>query len=184
MKGDVLRSGSLNTPIPKTGIEDFDQLVKDTEAYKLFRKRVINIGFSFTEISPDEGFRGQFDLLGKAFKVNIAHFTYLDLMHETRHLEQISRANEQGIECHTIRKYLSRVIAGLEYDAYQYELQLLQANGGANEAYLAFVDGQLYNPEWGYYNVSMQKKNCPECYCTIHHQAAHPCFIVRQNYSG
>ena len=153
-----MRSGSIKGEIPKTGITLFDRLVKDSEEYIHFRDQVEKAGFTVEEVSIGQGFRGQFDVLEKTCKINVAYFTYLDLMHETRHLQQILRAVEQGIEWHKIKRYLNRVIAGLEYDAYQYELHLLAEVGGVNEAYLEFVNDQLYNSETGYYNVSMQKK--------------------------
>jgi hypothetical protein len=125
--------------MPLTGVSKFDELVVGTEKYERWAKAMERRGVkvSETELVPGNAANA----IHGAIEVDPKQFTYLDLLHESRHIRQIERAAEQGV---TISKQMVR--SWFEKGAYEYELRLGEKLGFSEE-YMNFARSRL-NDYW------------------------------------
>ncbi len=82
------------------------------------------------------------ELAGRILRVDPGQFRYVDLLHESRHVRQIERAELQGVDVFTAHGLGRMARAWLERGAYEYE-QRLGARFGFSDEYHEFLERQL-----------------------------------------
>jgi len=148
-------AGSLGQ-VPPTGNPVFDILAIQTEAYLLWVKNLENRGIMVVEQTLAIGTHAEISRIPNSKKLMIeldpAQFTYLDLLHESRHFEQIRRfeLKEEYTFKAAYRDYL-------EKGAYEYELRLADKYGFSEE-YKDFAQ-QRINDYWGRSRKSKYNKS-------------------------
>ena len=135
-----------------TGIVHFDKLMMGTTRFARWKQAVEKRGFKVTVREPGEmsvdvaafvkpmtDTTTPEDLLFRyELIINSEVFRYIDLRHETRHIQQITRAERTGIG-HLFSKHL-RIAA--ERDAWLMEKELGERHGFV-QSYQAFVEARL-----------------------------------------
>lgn len=152
---DVLHSSIGSGEIPKTGLDRFDELAVGTKQYDRWKANVENRGFSVVEEAMRRGSHADVDPVTKVVRVDPKQFTYLDLLHESRHIRQVEKVAASGIDIGP------REIAWFEKGAYEYERRVLNAAREVREGrtavspkYSNFIDDQIGN----YWKSSYRKK--------------------------
>lgn len=144
-----LKQGGVGGP---TGVARFDELIVGTRRFARWAQAVERRGFKVTvrkpeEMSVDEAacirpFAEVESQGEQTFRyeiaVNPAIFRYIDLRHETRHVQQLTRAEDAGIK-HLFSKHLR---TAAERDAWLMEKALGERHGFA-PSYLVFVEARL-----------------------------------------
>jgi hypothetical protein len=108
------------------------------------------------------GDRADYDPVNGILAINLLYCTYLDLLHENVHLEQIKRAFEIGINITQLKvRYRDLLFAWFEQGAYEFERSLhiqriQQGKSGFSEEYLTYLDEVLYHPQYGHWNKGVQ----------------------------
>jgi len=143
----ALRSGAgALGQIPPTGNPIFDILAIRTNAYQRWVKNLKKRGITVVETSLKIGTHAEISYIEGTTQLMIAldpkQFTYLDLLHESRHFEQIRRLQLQG---KTPFKAVYRDY--FEKGAYEYELRLAD-KFGFSEEYQKFARERI-NDYWG-----------------------------------
>jgi RHS repeat-associated protein len=150
-----LRSGSVGGgQIPLTGNRLFDALAKETNVFKAWVQNLNNRGITVIEKTLDVGNHAFIQPVKNSGNLTLTvdprQFTYLDLLHESRHIEQIRRSR---IANPNINPFNSRNIALFEKGAYEYELRLASKYGFTSE-YVTFAENQVAS----YWTGSAQNK--------------------------
>jgi hypothetical protein len=95
------------------------------------------------EINNIQTYRAQIDYLSGMIDINTTHFTYVDLLHESRHLAQLKRTVKNGAVFVLMKQRHLRVMESVfERGAYEYEMRLAQ-RFGFSVAYQLFLKSQL-----------------------------------------
>lgn len=150
--------------IPPTGHPDYDALVRDSDFYVAWKEKVKAdynvkvIEFMMTRLDD----RGEYlPQLGE-LHINIGCFTYLDLLHETLHLEQFKRALALSINIENLQRGHQRLIyAWFEQGAFEFERGIhnrliSQGKVGFSDEYLKYLDDVLYHPAYGQWHKGVQ----------------------------
>ena len=159
-------------PTPQTGIPYYDRLMYGTSQFMAWAKRLNVWGIRIEQY----GARADFVPAERIMYINPSRFTYLDMLHESRHIGQWRRAlQDHGIDIGSIKgKYQRPLFNWFEYGPYNYELRLHQrllastttvhnphlqgAIGiGFSQDYVDWVNEMLYDAAGGYWNKSNQK---------------------------
>lgn len=139
-----------------TGVARFDELMVGTRRFARWKQAVEKRGFKVTvrgtgemspiEMSEDTAAEIQ-PLAPKApedlpyryeLVINAEIFRYIDLLHEGRHIQQITRAEKAGVK----HLFTTALIIAAERDAWLMEKELSERYGFA-QSYLAFVEERL-----------------------------------------
>ena len=121
---DLLRGlgeslGSLRSSgFSRTGIERFDELVVGSAKYDRWKRALARRGFTVREAGLLPGTMAEMSP-ERIITVDPEQFTYLALLHESRHVRQIERAI--GV---VRNPFTAENIRIFEYGAYEYELRL------------------------------------------------------------
>ncbi|NES95922.1 MAG: hypothetical protein F6K32_11930 [Desertifilum sp. SIO1I2] len=138
-------AGSLGQ-VPPTGNPVFDILAIRTDAYPLWVKKLGNRGITVVETTLPIGTHAEISRMPNSKKLMIQldpeQFTYLDLLHESRHFEQIRRFELKG-EFTFKAEYRDY----FEKGAYEYELRLADKYGFSQE-YKVFARQRIQD-YWG-----------------------------------
>lgn len=129
--------------LPATGVVEFDRLMVGTKIYQRWVAKMESRGFRVEERTLMIGTAAE--VLGYVVTVDPARFRFIDLLHESRHVRQIEKAEQQGYDLFACGRYAALTRAWFERGAYEYELRLGLRVGFSPE-YLAFLDERI-----GYY---------------------------------
>lgn len=119
----ALRSGGR---LPSTGVSSFDRLVHGTPTFDNWAANLTKRGYSVETQALAQGEAAS--IQGTRVVVDPAQFRYIDLLHESRHIGQISRLD--GSWNNTATRAL------FERGAYEYELRL----GARNRFSAEYID--------------------------------------------
>jgi len=148
--------------IPETGIERFDQLAIENENFAQWAKNLKARNFDIVMQTLKPGLHAFYDdivaengiITEGVMTIDPEQFTYLDMLHESRHLVQFETlAAEQGLTGFSDElgfqglARTSKLNAWLERGAYEYELRLGNRVGFSQE-YMDWAAKRL-NSYWG-----------------------------------
>jgi hypothetical protein len=136
----VLRSGG---GLPATGLQTFDRLVHGTSTFDNWAANLVKRGYVVETRSLAQG-EAAF-IQGSRVVVDPAQFRYIDLLHESRHIGQISRINGSWGN--------AAIRAIFERGAYEYELRL-GARRGFNAKYMDWAESRISD----YWSRSVQQR--------------------------
>lgn len=159
-------------PIPKTGVAYYDRLVYETQGFQNWGKAISAVGVTVKFF----GARADFDPVERVMYVNPQKLTYLDLLHESRHVMQWQRALRQhSIDLGKLKaRHRHLLFNWLEGGPYKFELRLherlLDASQplyntqlqdfvgvGFRQEYIDWVNTMLYDPQTGYWSERNQR---------------------------
>jgi hypothetical protein len=146
-----LASRSNFGTLPKTGVSKFDELVVGTQKYEKWVSNLEKRGYN-VELA-ELGSETAANILGKNISINPETFSYIDLLHESRHIRQVEKATEMGVSTFGNVKNAKYVRKWFEKGAYEYE-QRLGKQFGFSDEYMNFVGRQIDN----YWSKSVQQK--------------------------
>ena len=141
---DDSSSAAHSVELPATGVAEFDRLMVGTETYRCWVSKVESRGFRVEEGILTPGTAAE--IFGYVLTIDPAQFRYVDLLHESRHLRQIERAERQGYNPFAEGRFGLMARAWFERGAYEYE-QRLGILFGFSPEYLAFLAARI-NHYW------------------------------------
>lgn len=156
----TLSSRTMGGDFPPTGIGELDTPIYGTQIYTEWIQKLENYGFEIIEKDDvSYSWAGEYTLfesLGKnqyapklIYEVNKNHFTLLDLFHEDRHFQQITRLLEAGISpASSEKRYYNLWRVAMEREAYAFELHLgeiikMQTGIGFSDEYNDFLNEMI-----------------------------------------
>ena len=151
-----MRSGTglSGGQIPPTGNPMFDILAKNTDVYVQWINNLQKRGIEVVESSMPVGTHAEISRIPKSTRLMIEidpeQFTYLDLLHESRHFEQIRRIELQSGQPYNFNK---ADIAMFERGAYEYELRMAEKYNFTEE-YKSFAEDRIRD----YWDRGMRQK--------------------------
>ena len=137
-------SASLPGELPSTGVVEFDRLMIGTEQYLRWVEKIESRGFLVQQRALTRG--TACEIADRVVTVDPERFRYTDLLHESRHIRQIERAEEQGIDPFGEGRFATIRRAWFERGAYEYE-QRLGRKFGFSRDYLGFLEERI-NHYW------------------------------------
>lgn len=156
---------NIYEPIPDTGVSEYDLLMKGTDTYSRWVEHIsseYNVQLIKEMDILDRNVRADYDPVAGVLEINTRYFTYLDLLHETLHLEQLKRAFAQQIDVTKLKpRYSGLIYAWWEQGAYEFERNcssrlIEQGKAGFSQRYLDYIERTLYHPGFGIWNKSTQ----------------------------
>ena len=122
--------------LPATGVVEFDRLMVGTKTYRRWVDKIANRGFGIEESTLGVGTAAE--ISQQLITVDPLRFRFIDLLHESRHVRQIEKAEQQGYDLFASGRYATLTRAWFERGAYEYELRLGLRVGFSPE-YMAFL---------------------------------------------
>lgn len=132
--------------IPPTGVGRFDELMVGTKRFDNWVAALEKKGFTIEIARLRPGDAAEVDW--KVVRVSPDRFRYLDMLHESRHVGQVLRAEKRGVMSGN-----GHIRALFEKGAYEYELRVGAAKRFSPE-YMSWAQGQIAK----YWQPSSKKK--------------------------